>query len=149
MQKPRLIIQNTVECHVVNPDIILYIRSNGNYCDFHLTDGTIMKNVPLQLGQVAKQINRQFADVQAPSFIQVGRQYIVNSEHILSIFPSKKVLLFDLNIPFAQEKTAISPSSAALLALSMYLVSNESHSYLLKEPSTKDITDDEIWLLND
>lgn len=150
MQKPRLIIQNTIECHFINPDLILYIKSNGNYCDIHLTDGTIMVNIPLQLGQMARQINCQFADIHAPSFIQVGRQHIVNSEHILSIFPSKKLLLFDMNAPFTQGKISISPSSSALTALSKCIISDECPSNLLKEPLTKtEITDDEIWVLND
>ena len=150
MQTPRLIIKNTVECHIVNPDLILYIKSNGNYCDIHLTDGVVMRNIPMQLGQIARFIHRQFADVQVPCFIQVGRQHIVNAEHILSIFPSKKQLLFDLKSPPSQEKMAISPSSSALAILSMYLASDESHSFLLKEPVAKtDITEDEIWVLND
>lgn len=151
MKKTRLIIQNSIECHIINPELILYISSDGNYCNIHLTDGTVMQNIPVQLGHVARLIRQQLTNVSAPQFLQIGRRHIVNSEHLLSIFPSQKLLLFDLNVFCTEEKISISPSSAALVALvSQINAIPSSFNNSLGEPlSYVEIGDDEVEVLNE
>ena len=152
MSVPRLIVHNSIELHTVNPNQILYIKSSGNYCDVHLVDGSVMQNLPVSLGQMAEQIRRQLADSSTPSYIQLGRQYIVNADHILSVYPQKKRLVFDVYNKSRSSRVTVSPSSPSLFALVKWLssgIKEKSCSILVDESSSlSNISDEEIRVLN-
>mgnify|MGYP002626238705 CR=1 FL=1 len=152
MNSLRLVVHNSIEFHSFNPFHVLYFKSNGNYCDVCLTDGGMVQNLPMSLGQMAMQIRNLLTDPSSPSFIQLGRQYIVNAEHILSVFPAKKCLVFDILNKDKSSRNSISPSSASLLALVEWLstgVNGKSCSVLVEEPKDPaEMAEDEIQVLN-
>ena len=131
---------------------MLYVKSNGNYCDLCRTDGGIMQNLPVSLGQMAEQIRTSLADPATPSFIQLGRQYIVNAEHILSVYPKKKILVFEPSGVNVQAGPSISPSSASLSALIEWLtrrISCGSCSVLVEESVLPmAVREDDMLVLN-
>lgn len=144
-------IHNSVEHHILNLNHILYIRSNGNYSNVTLVDGYEIANVPKPLGQMARQIaNLNYEE--PSSFVQVGRCYIVNINHIQSIYITRKQIVFDVSDVHGNRIT-ISPSSDSLAKLSEFIserhpsptyypdIANEDEYGLL---SVDDVSDEDI-----
>lgn len=144
-------IHNSVEHHILNLNHILYIRSNGNYSNVTLVDGYEIANVPKPLGQMARQIANHDYD-EPSSFVQVGRCYIVNINHIQSICITRKQVVFDVSDVHGNRIT-ISPSSDSLAKLSAFIserhpsptyypdIANEDEYGLL---SVDDVSDEDI-----
>lgn len=151
MKNNILHIHNSVEHHLLNLNHILYIRSNGNYSNITLADGYEIANVPQSLGQMARQITNLNYEDQS-RFVQVGRYYIVNTNHIQSIYIARKQIVFDA-FDVHGGRITITPSSESLGKLSTFLSdrylsqayypdsANEDTSDLL---SDEDLSDDEI-----
>lgn len=117
MQPYRLHINNSIEHHFLNIDQILYIRSNGNYCNVYLEDGTEIINISKQLGQIARIINNTLPSNLYGTLVQVGRFHIVNINHIQTINISKKQIVFDHKSPNSNHPITISPSTESLSTL--------------------------------
>jgi len=140
MVPDRLHIGNSVEHHYLCPEHILYIKSDGNYSIAYLLDGSIKKDIPRQLGQIAQLISKMYQRRHEKPFVQVGRYYIVNCDHIESIYLSKKQLLFDIDDKCSNQRVAISPSIESLHMLIDLLEQNAfsplSDTYLSEESDT-------------
>ena len=141
---PHLLIFNSAEYHQINTEDILYIKSDGNYCCIHLTNGCTIKDIPQQLGLTARQI-QLISDDSTPHFLQVGRQYIINADHIQSIYPAKKQLFFDTCSADSNCRVEIMPSAKALNALIRYLENPDTvEMSTLQEEDTLDCCEDHI-----
>lgn len=117
MNNYRLHISNSVEHHFIDIERILYIRSNGNYSNVYLDNGTEIQNIPKQLGQIARIINNTLPCCFHGALVQVGRYYIVNTYHIQTIHTTKKIIIFDTKSPIDNSSITISPSSESLSVL--------------------------------
>lgn len=151
MLTDRLIINNSKELHAVNPDKILYVSSDGNYSNIHLTDGGTIQAVPFSIGQVAEKIRSQLSGWCDSKFVRLGRQYIVNVRHIQSIYPTKKLLVFDSPHSREQGPVRISPSASALSALMASLSAGIAQTLLsevLQSCNDVDVDDDTCLFLN-
>lgn len=148
----KLIIHNSVEFHTINPNKILYISSDGNYSNIYLTDGGLMQTIPFSIGQIADKIHLQLSARSDSKFVRLGRQFIVNVSHILSIYPTKKQLIFDVIHPCEKTHVRIYPSSSALSSLIANLAT-EIDSALLREASLPqdeaEVDDDTCVFLNE
>lgn len=155
MNNYRLHISNSVEHHFIDLNNILYIKSDGNYCHAHLTDGTQIQNIPKQLGQIARIITHADLHNLSGRIIQVGRYHIVNTSHIQSIYTNKKQIVFDTIQPETHHHAAISVSSESLTKLCNYL----SHLYPtqtnypnyvneLIEDAEEELSDEDIYILD-
>lgn len=74
---PKKIILNSAdELVIVNLDDIVYVKSNGNYAEFHLNNK--------QMIMVSKTISHYESILPDQSFFRVHKQYILNLKHIVS-----------------------------------------------------------------
>lgn len=137
----RLHINNSIEHHFLDVDNILYFKSNGNYTNVLLCDGTEILNIPKQLGQIARVINNTMPSELRGALVQVGRYYIVNTTHIKTIHISKRLLVFDAR-PSVNMPSVISPSAEALLQLCSIM--SETYSTSTHYPTSVN-EDDNDW----
>lgn len=87
-----LIFQNTgTELLRVNPEDILYVEADGNYCKMFLK-GSEMQNLWFNKNHFTSIIEKQIGNG-TPEFICVGRSLIINCMYIYRINPSKGELI--------------------------------------------------------
>ena len=168
-QKNRLLeIGNQNEVYYLQPESILFVVADGNYCDIHLVDGDVLKTVSCKRAEIARKIDMQLAGDLARMFSLVGKPYLVNICHIMHIAPMKRLLTFDTNHPGTCRKKTIDASTEALRSLRTALedqsvgkaagterlvtginggFSDYVASTLRDEPKNYDIDDDEIMML--
>ncbi len=106
-------ISNRNESYYLRPEDLLYIEADGNYCNIYRTDGDQLGPICMQMGEMARRIRLLREDVRQ-HFAQVGRGYIVNTEHILRIVPARQVLELDLMQPTTGRRYILHPSVKAL-----------------------------------
>lgn len=169
-QKNRLLeIGNQNEVYYLQPESILFVQADGNYCDIHLVDGDVLKTVSCKRAEIARKIDLQLAGDLARMFSLVGKPYLVNICHIMHIAPMRHLLTFDTNHPGTCRKKTIGASSEALRSLRSALddqglgkaagkterlvtginggFSDYVASTLREETKDYDIGDDEIMML--
>lgn len=110
-------LSNQNEVYYLNPENLLYVKADGNYCDIHLTDGDVLETLSFQRAEIARKIEEQLNYSQASKFSLIGRSYLVNIEHIMYINAVKQQLTFDINLPGQCKKKTIKASTGALRAL--------------------------------
>ena len=94
MLKKCLIISTANDLVRVAPDKIVYISSDGNYCNLMLTDNET-RLLSVQLGQVETMIHDQLG-TEGLLFIRIGRGLIINRNYIYYInIQSQKLILGD------------------------------------------------------
>lgn len=86
-----LIIYNTQELLRILPQDLIMIKAVGNYTDFYIV-GCEVRSMGYQLGQIEQAIREQLG-AEAPSFIRIGRSYIINRKYIHYINPRKQLLV--------------------------------------------------------
>lgn len=121
--KKYLIISTTNDVIRIAPERIVYISSDGNYCNIYKTDNE-SKLITYQLGQIEKIISSQLGN-EGSAFIRIGKSYIVNRSYIYYInITRQKLVLSDVS----SFTYTISPSKEALKLLKEMIekeVSNE------------------------
>lgn len=106
-------ISNSKESYYLRPEDLLYVEADRNYCNIYRTDGDQLGPITMKMGELARRI-RLLAREKRERFAQIGRGYIVNTEHILHILPSRQVLELDLIHPVTNKRYILRPSVKAL-----------------------------------
>jgi len=129
-QRTVLKIKNKSEILYLRLDSILYIQADGNYCNIYLTDGGVISTLTYQRAEIARLMEEQLPAVIRKQFVLVGRSYMVNTNYVLRIQPSRHILTFGVNIFGTTRKISIKATSKALdmLALEMEKQTNTNNN---------------------
>ena len=129
-QRTVLKIKNKSEILYLRLDSILYIQADGNYCNIYLTDGGVISTLTYQRAEIARLMEEQLPAVIRKQFVLVGRSYMVNTNYVLRIQPSRHILTFGVNIFGTTKKISIKATSKALdmLALEMEKQTNTNNN---------------------
>ena len=111
-----LIFSNSgTELLKIRPEDIIYIEADGNYCRMHLRGG-FQQQLWFNRQRFISIISSQLRD-EKPTFIVVGRSYIINMAYIFRINPvQSEVVLFDSAAP---AQTSLHASQEALNRLNI------------------------------
>lgn len=112
MLNTHLIISTSVDLLRVAASHILYISSDGNYCNFFMTGGE-MRMVTYQLGQVERMIAEQLPEL-SRHFVRIGKSLIVNLNYVYYIHVTKQQLIL---VDAQLNRYTLSASREALKAL--------------------------------
>ena len=113
-QMGNLTIKNKSEVLYLCMNSILYIRADGNYCDIYLADGSVLNTLTYQRAEIAKMMDEQIPENIRKRFVLVGKSYMVNTEYVLRIQPSKQLLTFMINQFGTTRKVTIKVTTKAL-----------------------------------
>ena len=95
MLKKNLIISTATDLVRIAPDKIVFISSDGNYCNLVQTDNET-RMLTYQLGQVENMMREQLG-TEGNLFIRIGRGLIINRNYIYYInIQSQKLILSDV-----------------------------------------------------
>lgn len=139
-------ISNQNEVYYLQPQTILYVEADGNYCDIHLTDGDVLETVSFQRAEIARKIEMQLTIDLVQMFSLVGKSYLVNIDHIMYINVHKQQLAFDTNHPGTCKKKSIKATANALKNLRQALdkpqvsIPKKQSGRMIKEGFTNYIT---------
>lgn len=112
MLKKYLIISTAADLVRITPDKIVYISSDGNYCNLVQVDNET-RLLTFQLGQIEIMIHDQLG-TDGNLFIRIGRGLIINRNYIYYInIQSQKLILSDV----ARFTHTVSASKEALKQL--------------------------------
>lgn len=96
MHKKYLVISTATELVRIAPDKIVFISSDGNYCNLMQTDNE-SRLLTFQLGQIEAMIRDQLG-TDGLLFIRIGRGLIINRNYIYYInIQSQKLTLSDVS----------------------------------------------------
>lgn len=94
MHRKYLIISTATDLVRIAPDKIVFISSDGNYCNLVQTDNET-RLLTFQLGQIQDMIHEQL-DRDGDSFIRIGRGLIINRNYVYYVnIQSQKLVLSD------------------------------------------------------
>lgn len=133
-RKNVLEIGNQSETLYLNLNNILCVEASGNYCNIYLADGEVLESVGFQKAEVARMIDAQFPHSLASRFVQVGRSYIINIDHIQRINVTRGQLTFDAFNPLTGRKRMIEVPSKPLGTLREAM---ETTDEVLLSPASK------------
>ena len=127
MRELVLTIKNKSEVLYLRLSNILYIQADGNYCDIYLADGGVLNTLTYQRAEIAKMMDEQIPEEIRKRFVLVGKSYMVNTDYVLRIQPSKQLLTFMVNQFGTTRKVSIKVTTKALtkLAEEMEMQSDE------------------------
>ena len=117
MQDPVLTIRNKSEVFYLKLDNILFIQADGNYCNVYLADGSVINTLTYQRAEIAKMMDEQLTEDVRKHFSLLGRSYLVNTDFVLRIQPSKQLLTFRVNKFGTTKKICIKATAKALCNL--------------------------------
>ena len=112
-----LTIKNKSEVLYLRLSNILYIQADGNYCDIYLADGGVLNTLTYQRAEIAKMMDEQIPEDIRKRFVLVGKSYMVNTDYVLRIQPSKQLLTFMVNQFGTTRKVSIKVTTKALTKL--------------------------------
>ncbi len=117
MKELVLTIKNKSEVLYLRLSNILYIQADGNYCDIYLADGGVLNTLTYQRAEIAKMMDEQIPEGIRKRFVLVGKSYMVNTDYVLRIQPSKQLLTFMVNLFGTTRKVTIKVTTKALTKL--------------------------------
>ena len=120
MTNTHLIISTSNDLLRVAASHILYISSDGNYCNFLQTGGE-MRLVTFQLGQIERMIADQLPEL-SQNFVRIGKSLIINRNYVYYIHVPKQQLIL---VDGQQNRYTLSASKEALKALKDLIESNK------------------------
>lgn len=120
MTNTHLIISTSNDLLRVAASHILYISSDGNYCNFFQTGGE-MRLVTFQLGQIERMIADQLPEL-SQNFVRIGKSLIINRNYVYYIHVPKQQLIL---VDGQQNRYTLSASKEALKALKDLIESNK------------------------
>ena len=109
-----IIIKNKSEVLYLQLDDILYIQADGNYCNINLTDGGVINTLTYQRAEIARMLEEQLSKEALNRFALLGRSYLVNTDYVLRLQPSKQLLTFRVNKFGTTKKISIRATTKAL-----------------------------------
>ena len=104
MSKKYLIIATATDLVRIAPERIVYISSDGNYCNLFLTDNET-RMLTFQLGQIEAMIHDQLG-AEGNLFIRIGRSLIINRSYIYYINIQNQRLILSDNVRFSHTVSA-------------------------------------------
>ena len=120
--KEKLLIHTVNEAYSFQPDQVICIEADGNYCNLHLSNGNEYL-LSFQLGQVESIIKEQLSYTNH-SFVRVGKSLIVNMDELICVNITKQTL--EMNQP-SGEKLLFNASREALKKLMNLLIVNKKN----------------------
>lgn len=120
--KEKLLIHTVNEAYSFQPDQVICIEADGNYCNLHLSNGNEYL-LSFQLGQVESIIMEQLSYTNH-SFVRVGKSLIVNMDELICVNITKQTL--EMNQP-SGEKLLFNASREALKKLMNLLIENKKN----------------------
>ena len=120
--KEKLLIHTVNEAYSFNPNKIICIDADGNYCILHLSNGNEYL-LSFQLGQVESIIKEQLSYTNH-SFVRVGKSLIVNMDELICVNITKQTL--EMN-QASGEKMLFNASREALKKLMNLLIENKKN----------------------
>ena len=116
-----LIIKNKSEVFYLQLDDILYIQADGNYCNINFADGSVINTLTYQRAEIARMLEEQLSKEALSRFALLGRSYLVNTDYVLRIQPSKQLLTFRMNKYGTIKKSCIKATAKALQQLEVFM----------------------------
>ena len=116
-----LIIKNKSEVLYLRLNDILYIQADGNYCNINLADGGVINTLTYQRAELARMLEEQLPNDVIGRFALLGRSYLVNTDYVLRIQPSKQLLTFSVNKYGSIKKVSIKATAKALQQLEIFM----------------------------
>ena len=118
--KERLLIHTANEAYSFNPNQIICIEADGNYCNLHLSNGNDYL-LSFQLGQVESIIKEQLS-YSNHTFVRVGKSLIINMDELIGVNITRQTL--ELVQP-SGERLLFNASREALKKLMNLLIENK------------------------
>ena len=112
MLNTHLVISTSNDLLRVAANQILYISSDGNYCNLFQTGGEI-RLVTYQLGQIERMIAQQLPEL-SKHFVRIGKSLIINLNYVYYIHVAKQQLIL---VDGQQNRYTLTASKEALRAL--------------------------------
>ena len=112
-----LTIKNKSEVLYLPLSNILYVQADGNYCNIYLADGGVLNTLTYQRAEIAKMMDEQIPEDIRKWFVLVGKSYMVNTDYVLRIQPSRQLLTFMVNQFGTTNKVSIRVTTKALTKL--------------------------------
>ena len=116
-----LTIKNKSEILYLNLDSILYIQADGNYSDIYFADGSVMNTLSYQRAEIARMMDEQLSKEDIKRFALLGRSYLINTDYVLRIQPSRQLLTFRVNKFGTTRKIRIKATAKALQELENFM----------------------------
>ena len=123
--KEKLLIHTVNEAYSFNPNQVICIEADGNYCNLHLSNGNEYL-LSFQLGQVESMIKEQLA-YSNHSFVRVGKSLIINMDELVCVNITKQTL--EMSQP-SGEKMLFNASREALKKLMNFLIENKKNGMI-------------------
>ena len=120
--KEKLLIHTVNEAYSFNPNQVICIEADGNYCNLHLSNGNEYL-LSFQLGQVESMIKEQLS-YSNHSFVRVGKSLIINMDELICVNITKQTL--EMNQP-SGERMLFNASREALKKLMNFLIDNKKN----------------------
>jgi DNA-binding LytR/AlgR family response regulator len=120
--KEKLLIHTVNEAYSFQPDQVICVEADGNYCNLHLSNGNEYL-LSFQLGQVESIIKEQLSYTNH-SFVRVGKSLIINMDELICVNITKQTL--EMNQP-SGEKMLFNASREALKKLMNLLIENKKN----------------------
>ena len=111
-----LTVKNKSEVLYLRLDNILYIQADGNYSNIYLADGGVINTLTYQRAEIARMLKEQLPEC-SKQFVLLGKSYMVNTDYVLRIQPSKQLLTFRVNRFGTTKKITIKATTKALYLL--------------------------------
>lgn len=121
INKAVLIIKNKSEVLYLQLNDILYIQADGNYCNINLADGGVINTLTYQRAEIARMLEEQLPNDVIGRFALLGRSYLINTDYVLRIQPSKQLLTFRVNKYGTIKKISIKATANALQQLELFM----------------------------
>ena len=123
--KEKLLIHTVNEAYSFNPNQIVCIEADGNYCNLHLSNGNEYL-LSFQLGQVESMIKEQLS-YSNHSFVRVGKSLIINMDELVCANITKQTL--EMSQP-SGERMLFNASREALKKLMNFLIENKKNGMI-------------------
>ena len=120
--KEKLLIHTVNEVYSFQPDQVICVEADGNYCNLHLSNGNEYL-LSFQLGQVESIIKEQLSYTNH-NFVRVGKSLIFNMDELICVNITKQTL--EMNQP-SGEKLLFNASREALKKLMNLLIENKKN----------------------
>ena len=120
--KEKLLIHTVNEAYSFNPNQVICIEADGNYCNLHLSNGNEYL-LSFQLGQVESIIKEQLS-YSNHSFVRVGKSLIINMDELVCVNITKQTL--EMSQP-SGERMLFNASREALKKLMNFLIENKKN----------------------
>ena len=118
--KERLLIHTANEAYSFNPNQIICIEADGNYCNLHLSNGNDYL-LSFQLGQVESIIKEQLS-YSNHTFVRVGKSLIINMDELIGVNITRQTLEL---VQASGERLLFNASREALKKLMNLLIENK------------------------